>query len=85
MTYHPVTYYADTPIKLTAQGGSFTAVLLELQHNSLFPKDHGAGDMNLAYKYQNTFDDTLAEEFRQILSLPPKLKLQILQVVPLVG
>ena len=30
--------------------------------------------MNYAYKYQNTFDDPLAEEFRQILSLPPKFK-----------
>ena len=38
--------------------------------------------MNLAYKYQNTFDDPLAEEFRQILSLPYRLKIpRILQAV----
>ena len=49
-------------------------VLSELRHNILNHKVHGIGKMNYAYKYQNTFDDPLAEEFRQILSLPPKFK-----------
>jgi hypothetical protein len=30
--------------------------------------------MNIPYQYQNTFNDPLAEEFRQILSLPPTFK-----------
>ena len=30
MTYHPVTYYADTPIKLTAQGGTFTGGIVRV-------------------------------------------------------
>jgi len=30
--------------------------------------------MNYAYKYQNCFDDLLAEEFREILSLSPEFK-----------
>jgi len=30
--------------------------------------------MNIPYQYQNTFNDPLAEEFRQILSIPPTFK-----------
>ena len=38
MTYHPVTYYADTPIKLTAQGGAFAGGVVRVTAQYLKPQ-----------------------------------------------